>query len=520
VIGSHADIEAARLPDVREFFKLYYAPNNASLAIVGDIDPAHAKCLVEKYFGPIPAGPPVPKIKVPPSPITAERRAVVGDQVELPRIYMSWLTPAIFQPGDAECDLAAKILGGGKASRLYKSLVYEKRLAQDVGAMQYSLALGSIFSIQATAKPEISKEALENAIDEEMENFRNHGPTPTELEGARNTIETAVIRGLETLGGFGGIADRLNMYNHFLEDPSYLPRDLERIQNATVDSIREMARKELTIENRVVIHGVPGPKVIQDAPKSDIEEQETDEPAAIPIPTQDWRSQPPQAGSPSSLMLPTPVSSKLPNGLKVYLVEQAGLPIVSANLIMLSGSERNPPERPGLASFTTEMLDEGTEQRSALQIAESADLLGASVTTGSSMDYSFLAFRTLKRNIHATLELGSELLLKPAFPENEIDRVRHDRLTELMRQRENPNAVAGKIFIRALYGTEHPYGTNEMGTEDSLKTMSRGHLADFWKEGFTPDRAALIMSGNITLAEARALAEGEADPGTQDNAHR
>jgi zinc protease len=138
VIGSHADIEGAQLSDVREFFKLYYAPNNASVAIVGDIDVSRTKFLVEKYFGPIPSGPKTPVVEVASPPITAERRSIVGDQVELPRIYMAWHTDSIFTQGDAECDLAARIIGGSKASRLYKSLVYEKRLAQDVSAEQYS----------------------------------------------------------------------------------------------------------------------------------------------------------------------------------------------------------------------------------------------------------------------------------------------------------------------------------------------------------------------------------------------
>jgi zinc protease len=161
VIGSHADIEAARLNDVREFFKLFYAPNNASLAVVGDIDKTATRALITKYFGPIPAGQPVPAPGVTTPPITSERRAVVTDQVELPRVYMAWITDPIYKPGDAECDLLARILGGGKSSRLYKKLVYEKQIAQDVTAQQYSLSLGSVFTIQATAKPGINPEDLE-----------------------------------------------------------------------------------------------------------------------------------------------------------------------------------------------------------------------------------------------------------------------------------------------------------------------------------------------------------------------
>src|SRR5437868_8963456 len=163
VIGSHEDIEAARLNDVRQFFRQYYTPNNASLAITGDIDPAKTKALVEKYFSTIPAGPPVPKITAVTPPITSERRSVVSDQVELPRVYMGWITPPIYKPGDAEADLLAQLLGGGKSSRLYKTLVYEKQIAQDVQDDNQSQLLGPIFESQATDKPVVKPEDLEKA---------------------------------------------------------------------------------------------------------------------------------------------------------------------------------------------------------------------------------------------------------------------------------------------------------------------------------------------------------------------
>src|SRR5207248_9993861 len=147
---SHADIEAARLGDVRDFLKQYYTPNNASLAVVGNFDPAKTKALVEKYFGSIPAGPPVPKIQATTPAFTSERRTTVTDQIELPRVYMARLTPPIFKSGDADDDLAANVLGGGKSSRLYKKLVYEKQIAQDVSVSNQSLILGSVFTVEAT----------------------------------------------------------------------------------------------------------------------------------------------------------------------------------------------------------------------------------------------------------------------------------------------------------------------------------------------------------------------------------
>ncbi len=519
VIGSHADIEAARLEDVREFFRLYYAPNNASLAVVGDIDIARAKALIDKYFGPLLQGTAVPPVGIQTPPITSERRAIIADQVELPRVYLAWITDPIFTQGDAECDIAARILGGGKSSRLFKRLVYEKRIAQDISAHQYSLALGSIFSIECTAKPGVTPENLQKELDDEIDSFLEHGPTDEELEGARNTIETTVIRGLETLGGFGGVADRLNQYNHFLSDPGYLPKDLERYEKASTGSVGQCVRRLLQRNARVVVYGIPGSKTVHDVPKSargssPPAEQDSQEP-----PDQPWRAEPPPPGESSSLNLPVPFTFKLSNGLTVYLVEQHTLPIVSANMVVLSGSERNQPDLPGLASFTAEMMDEGTKTRSALAIARDAEHLGASISTGSSADLSFVAVRALRKNLQGALELASDVLLNAEFPAEEIERIRHDRLTHILQQKDNPNSLATKAFFSEIYGSNHPYGYTEIGTEESNRATSREAMIQFWKTGYLPAASALVVAGDVTPAELRDLAEKYFGSWTGERSH-
>ncbi|MCI0353320.1 MAG: insulinase family protein, partial [Acidobacteriales bacterium] len=322
VIGSHQDLESAELEDVRSFFKQYYAPNNASLAIVGDFTPAQAKKLVEKYFGPIAAGPPVPKITAQTPPISGERRKVVTDQVQLPRIYMAWITDSIYKAGDAEADILARILGGGKSSRLYKKLVYERQIAQDVVTQQNSLILGSVFQIRVTAKPGVKIEDIEQAIDEELDAIRKSPPSADEVAGARNQIQAAIIRNLETLGGFGGVADRLNQYNHYLGNPDYLAQDLSRYDQVTPAAVQKLAQDKLTNNARVVVHAVPGEKVVNDPPKR--EEKETAEAAQTfpPDPKTDWRKQQPGAGPASKLSLPVPGSFKLANGLTVLYTER------------------------------------------------------------------------------------------------------------------------------------------------------------------------------------------------------
>ena len=259
VIGSHEDLQAARLDDVVDFFKRYYAPSNASLVVCGDFEPKRTRALIEKYFGDLPPGPPIPPPNPWPLRITKEQRQAMTDRVQLPRLYMAWLAPKIYQPGDAEADLLAKVLGRGRASRLYKRLVYEKKIAQDVDAQQYSLILGSFFSITVTAKPGQSLAVIEREVEAVLDELRQRPVGPEELTRAKRTFEAGFLRALEHLGGFGGKADRLNQYEHYLGDPDYLQRDLARYRNATAAGLQGVARQYLGKDNRVVVLVTPRP---------------------------------------------------------------------------------------------------------------------------------------------------------------------------------------------------------------------------------------------------------------------
>lgn len=507
VIGSHADIEAARVEHVRNFFKQYYTPNNCSLAIVGDFKKDEVKALVEKYFGSIPSGPEVPKIEATTPPITLKKKITVTDQVELPRVYMDWITPVIFKSGDAEADLIAHILGGGKSSRLYKKLVYEKQIAQDVSVENNSLLLGSVFQLQATAKPGVKPDELEKAINDELAEFRQSNATQKELDGARNTIESGMIRGLESLGGFGGKADRLNQYNHFLGDPGYLPRDIERYDNATLSSLKQVTDKYLGDNSCVVVYGINGKKVVDDVPRAKGEPEQTTVVTEGTMPDEPWRANPPKPGPMSRLSLPIPISFKLKNGLTVYLVERHELPIVAMILAIINGSTNNPIDKPGLASFTADMLDEGTTNRSALKIADDLDQIGASVHPGSGLDSDVIGMSTLKKTLEPAVDILSDMLLHPVFDAKEVERVRNDRVTALMQVKDNPNAVARRVMWRVLYGTKNQYGYETAGTIDSNKKISRDDMLGFWEHGYVPGNSALAIAGDITEEQARSIAE-------------
>jgi zinc protease len=205
--------------------------------------------------------------------------------------------------------------------------------------------------------------------------------------------------------------------------------------------------------------------------------------------------------------LPIPRKFILNNGLHVFLVEQHSLPVVSANMIALSGSDRNPADQPGLASFTAEMLDEGTGKRSSLQIAADVDQIGASFSTGSLTDYSYIVTRTLTKNADAAFELVSDVLLNPAFALEEIERIRNDRLTYILQQKDSPGVVGMKVFFNAVYGLSHPYGYTDIGTEESIRTISKDLLWHFYQSGYFAANSALVVAGDITESELCGLAE-------------
>jgi zinc protease len=244
--------------------------------------------------------------------------------------------------------------------------------------------------------------------------------------------------------------------------------------------------------------GKPVPAVKQAAAAGGAESINADEP---------WRNEMPRPGQAKTLQLPVPSSFQLPNGLTVLVNERTGLPLVSANFVVRTGSGANPADKPGLANFTAAMLDEGTTSRSALQIADEVARLGGSLTTASTMDGSQVSASSLKRTFPALLEVMADVARHPAFPAEEIDRQRASRLASLVQQRENPNAVAATVLASALYGPEHPYGFTELGTEASNKAMSRDDMQRFWNQNFVPKNAALVVSGQITVAELRPLVE-------------
>ena len=505
VIGSHADIQAAKLADVRDFFKRYYRPNNATLVIAGDFDPANARRLVQRYFGSFARGADVPKPAVATPPIAGERRLEVTDRIELPRVDLAWLTPPAYAPGDAELDIAAAILAGGKSSRLYKKLVYEKELAQSVDASQESSALTSIFDIQAVARPGHTPAELEAAIDDELAKLVADGPTQAEVDRARSAYEHGLFR---TLQRVSSRANRLNQYNQSTGDPGYLAQDLARYRRISPDDVRRVVAAELRKDRRVVVFATRGDKVL--APDVPVTAVEATGPQTESINRDEqWRNTPPKGGPPVAPQLPVPVVFKLANGLTVYHLQRDDVPLVNARLVVGAGLAANPPATPGVADFALASLEDGTTSRDALAIADQFAQLGADFAASTSRDASMLYVDALSAQFPAALALLADVALNPAFPAAEIERARRSRLAGIVAAREDPDSLADAAFRRALYGPDQPFGQTSLGTEASIKRIDADMLKAFWQRWFHPGNAALVVVGAIDRATVQALAERE-----------
>jgi zinc protease len=421
--------------------------------------------------------------------LEGEKRIIVADRVPQDRLYLVWPTPGYFQADDAELDLASRILSQGKNSRLYKTLVYDRQIASDVSAFNYSLEIAGLFGIIATARPGQSLAELEAVILEEVGRFAERGPSEEELAREKAKQEFDFVNGLERLGGFGGKADLLNQYNTYLGAPGFFAEDYERFERVTVGAIRNVAEHYLSSSNRLSVTFKP-------------------EASARPKTVEFDRSRVPSLGEKKPFTPPPLQSAELPNGLRVIVCERRGLPKVAVGLVVRSGAAEDPIDRAGTAWMTAEMLDEGTTSRSALQIQAELDLLGTSLGTSAESEVSHASLETLKKYLRPSLDVMADLVLNPSFPEEELERQRRQRLDGILQERNSPPNIARKVFRTVLFGESHPFGREVAGHEASVQAITRSSLQDYYNRYWKPNHSALIFAGDVDLDEAVRLAEG------------
>ena len=483
VIGSMKDLDAASLEDVQEWFKTYYGPNNVTLAIAGDITPEVARQKVEKYYGAIPAGPPIAKQEAWTAKRTGTHRGFVQDRVPQARLYRVWNVPRTGSEDEALLDLAARILGQGKTSRLYKRLVYKDQIATSATASDSNNEIAGQFDMTLTAKPNGDLGAVEKAADEELQKFLKDGPSASELQLAKTQIFGQYARIMERIGGFGGKSDILASCQTYEGDPACYKTYLKRIQAATPASVKKAAVEWLADGDYVL----------------DVEPYPTDLRTGAPID----RSKPPALGTAESLKLPAMEKATLSNGLKIVLAERHSAPVVNFSLLIHSGYSSDATSAPGTCSFAQRMLEEGTSTRDSLKIGEELESLSANFNAGANLDYSNVSLNALKVNLDQALDVYADLILHPAFPQKEFERLQKERLAAIAREKVTPIPMGLRVLPTILYGKGHPYDESFVGTgsTESVTKMTREDLVRFHDTWYKPNNATLLIVGDTTMAE-------------------
>jgi predicted Zn-dependent peptidase len=478
VIGSHEDLEAARVEDVKAFFATYYVPSNGSLAVAGDFDPEKIKPLIAEWFGTLPRGSDVVHAEVEPVALDKVKRLTLTDRVQFARTEFVYYSPKRFSPGNAELDLAAAILSDGISSRLYQRLVYKDEIALDVESFQDSMMLGSLFRIRATVRDGVELETVETAMDEVLAEFVEQGPNAEELEKQKAQIEYAAVSQMQSVLRK---ADQLNMYQFFFGEPNSLRRDMDRYRTATSAGVKKWARQVLTPDKRLILRVIPEIEAAEESPRDE---------------------QPSIAGA-VGFEPPMPETFKLKNGITVHHWRRPDLPMVAMTTIFPAGAASDPSGEAGLAALTAEMLDEGSGERSAVQFADALDLLGARFNARVRGEYTTAGLSTLTRNFDKALALYADALLRPSFDPQEWDRVHDLHVQDRIRELDQPGIVARNVALRAYFGDKHPYSRPVNGTSETAKKVTLEEARKYHPRLFRPDGAVILAAGDLTVEQLR-----------------
>jgi len=522
VIGTHEDLEAATVGDVKGFFATYYVPNNVSLCVAGDFDPAQIKPLIAELFGTLPHRPDPAHRRAEPVKLDQVKRATMFDKVQLRKIIFAYHSPGQFAEGDAEMDLAAAVLSEGKTSRLYKRLVYDDRIASDVSAFQDSSQLGSVFRIDVFAEPEVDLERIERAVDEELGKLVESGPSAHEVDLRKALVELNMLSRLQSIEAK---ADQLNQYEYFWGEPNSFARDLDRYRLAKAESVQKWAKQVLTPEARVII------RVLPDAAASTAQ---TGDSAARPVGTESPGRSSPSAAEPAGAATPTPPAEtparppsprdkqpnllpappfkvpspdpfKLANGIPVMHWPKSELPLVSMVVVFRPGHILGETRTAGAVYLAADMLDEGTRDLDALDFSDAMQSLGARFSPSADRESLSVSLTVLKRNFDKAASLASDAVLHPKFDENDWERVKRLHLEDLKSQDDRPALVASRVASRMLFGDLHAYAWPIMGTPETVRKLISDDAKLPYLTVVRPEFVTVFMAGDISKEEAKTV---------------
>ncbi|MAG62020.1 peptidase M16 [Candidatus Woesearchaeota archaeon] len=474
VIGSHADLVAATVEDVRQFFATYYVPNNACLVVAGDFDPGATRERIERYFGAVPRGDDVQHVGAPPVVLDSRRIHTLTDEVPFARTEIIWPSPPFLTEGDAAMDLIGELLAAGVSSPLVQALIVESSLAEEVEAYQSSSALGSEFIISALARPGVSLDEIEAVIEREVREFLAEGPSEDGLLRQKALMEAQFLRRLESVEEK---ADLLNRNQFHFGEPDSFKRDLDRYRNTTVDSCVEWGRKVLGQEGRVILRVVPEEAQLEDS-----------------LATR------PEVGPSPDFAPPLPERLELSNGIALEVFTQDQIPLVELSLVLPVGSAQDPAGKGGLGHLAGQMLVEAGGERDAGEFAAAMERLGADLSVSVGRRETTLHLRVLARHLDAALDLMGDALLKPRLDPADWERVQRAHLAALRVQAENPMAQARLAGNRAFFGADHPYAHLSGGTPETVEPLLLNDVAQWLSDLFRPEGVQIFAAGALDPA--------------------
>ena len=491
-IGSMDDLDAASLEDVQDWFKTYYGPNNAVLALAGDIDLETAKLKVAEYFGDIPSGPPLIKPEKWIAKRSEEKREVMFDDVPQARIYKIWNVPERDTEAAAHFDLASSVLVGGKNSPLYKELVYEKQIATSVSSFYYDREIAGMFFIVADVVAGVDPADVESAMDDVMATFIKRGPNPKLLKAEKTKILAGFIRGIQRIGGFGGKSDLLATCQTYTGDPGCYQKNAAYLDAVTPSKMKATFAKW--------IDDTPYVLTILPTDKYTVGETDLDRSSGVPYPTQKVEFQ-----------FPKLQTATLSNGAKVVLAQRKGVPLVEMNFQFNFGYAQENNDELGYTNFMMGMLNEGTKKYSSLEFDEVLDSLGSNLGFGSGLDTSVASLSSLRANLSQTLDLAKEALINPTFPEKEIERIKKETLAGIIQEENRPASIAYRNIGKLLYGEEHPYGKplTGSGISETISSITRANIMDVHSRAINSAHLTFAVAGDIEMKELVDLLESK-----------
>jgi len=479
-IGSQEDLDNASVDDVKEFFRNFYHPSNASLSIVGDVEPQSVFKLVEKYFGDIEPGPSIERLSTQTSTLRGETNLILEDNIQLPRLYLAWPVPEDFTREQAALDILSVILADGRSSRLERKLLYENQTAHDIRVFNHAQEISGEFHIIATAGPNNSLETIQDELLKSLEEIKSHPPTEKEMMRAQNRIENYHIRQLEKLGGFGGKADQLNMYNVMAGNPDLINHDIARYRETTGDDVSNAAK--LLGDHRINLKVLPKSKY-----KTAIKSVD--------------RNIQPKPSTQITYEPPTPSKFELENGSELIVIEKNDLPIAQVGLLINKGATSDPDKYPGLTKLTAEMLVEGTKSKKAEELASEFEHLGTRLSKDVSREHSFFSVDCLTKNIDASLLILADVVSNPVFPIEEFERLKNEHISDLTAQNDNPDFLASTIFRKLLYASNPKYGHPISGDINSVQNYDVETIKKQYKKIILDSKPTFIAAGNFNTKE-------------------